>query len=576
MAGMVVQMLAQSLPVGLPVVEDYLRRQQLLGDSTYPASLMIRPSYGYNDYSIGSNSEGYVGFGSSRTGNADNQSVPAQINSRGNASGAFVLRAMPLVWKQQYISDHPIMGLNDGAMIPARGYQTLVSGGFFARLGILSLQLMPEFVYAQNLPFDGLPHELNNKVWSVYNSVKNVIDLPDRFGEEPYRKVFWGQSSLRLTYKSLSLGVSNENLWWGPGTKNTLLMTNNAPGFKHITLNTVKPIVTPIGKFEGQIVGGRLDNSGFPGVDSVSLAQHGIRPRQKRDEWRYINAMTVTYEPRWIPGLTLGGVRSFTIYNGSITDNYRTYLPLLEPLLKISVGAPESDTIPSDQIASVFARWVMPESHSEVYLEYGRADHSWDMTDFILEPGHYRAYVLGLRKLVPLVRRKNEYIDIHLEITELGRNLISSLRKANNPAVWYIHGQVRHGYTHNGQILGSGIGTSSNMQSLNISWVKDYKRIGFELHRLAHDEDLWAYMTQNTGYGDYRTHWTDVGGAFVADWNFRNLLVNFKFQTIGSINYKYFYDPIPSDPPFWWDRGPVRYNMHAALSLVYLLSTKKH
>ena len=77
MAGMIVQTKAQTLPVGLPVVEDYMRRQQLLGDSTYPASLMMRPSfsYNYNDYSISANSKG------------------------------FTLRAMPLVWKQQYITE---------------------------------------------------------------------------------------------------------------------------------------------------------------------------------------------------------------------------------------------------------------------------------------------------------------------------------------------------------------------------------------------------------------------------------------------------------------------------------------
>jgi len=537
-SALTIRVVAQSLPVGMPVLEDYARRQQLLGDSTQPASLMVRPSFAMD-----------------------------------NSDGKFVLRAMPLVWKQHFNSDHP-EGINDAAMIPARGYQTLISGGVFAKYGIFSVQLMPEFVYAQNLDFDRLPHELSNRVWQVYNSVKNVIDLPDRFGDEPYRKAFWGQSSVRLTYKSLSLGISNENLWWGPGMKNTLLMTNNAPGFKHITFNTVKPVSTPIGKFEWQILGGRLENSGYPGVDSVSLAMHGLKPNKKKNEWRYINAMTVSYEPKWLPGLSVGGVRSFTLYSGAMSSNYRTFIPLFEPLFKIKAGGEVADTVPSDQIASVFARWVMPESHSEVYLEYGRADHNWDFTDFVLEPGHYRAYILGLRKMVPLQKRKNEYIDIHLELTELGRNLVSSLRKGNTPAVWYIHGQVRHGYTHNGQSLGSGIGTSSNMQSLNISWVKDYKRVGIELHRLAHDEDFWAYITQAAGYGDYRTHWADIGGALVADWNFKNLLVNFKFQTVGSINYMFHYDPIPSDPPFWWDRGAVRYNVHAALSLVYLLNTK--
>jgi hypothetical protein len=531
--------LAQTLPVGTPVLEDFVRRQQLLGLSSstmHPSSLLLRPLF-----------------------------------FQENQNDKIIVRAMPLIWKQQFNSNHP-EGTNNGSMIPARGYQTLLSGGFFAKYGIISVQLMPEFVFAQNQNFDGLSTDLPKKVWNVYNLVKRRIDLPDRFGDETYSKFFWGQSNARLTYRSLSVGISNENLWWGPGIKNTLLMTNNAPGFKHVTFNTVKPIITPIGNFEWQIIGGKLENSKYPGIDSLSLAFHGLKPnKRKKDSWRYINAMIVNYQPKWLPGLNIGGVRSYTLYSDKLTNNYRTFLPLFEPLFKLDVGGEVADTIQSDQIASVYARWVMPESHSEIYAEYGRTDHSWDITDFILEPGHYRAYILGYRKLVPFLNKKNEYIDIQLETTQLGRNLSSSLRKINTPAVWYTHGYVLHGYTNNGQILGSGIGTSSNMQSLNISWVKDYKSIGIEFHRLAHDEDFWAYITQTTGYGDYRTHWVDVGAAVVADWDFKNLLVNFKLQTIGSINYMFHYDPIPSDPPFWWDKGKVRYNVHAELSLVYLL-----
>ena len=52
-------------------------------------------------------------------------------------------------------------------------------------------------------------------------------------------------------------------MWWGPGTRNSLIMSNNAPGFLHFTLNTKKPIETFIGSFEGQIISGKLEGSGF-------------------------------------------------------------------------------------------------------------------------------------------------------------------------------------------------------------------------------------------------------------------------------------------------------------------------
>jgi hypothetical protein len=49
----------------------------------------------------------------------------------------------------------------------------------------------------------------------------------------PFNKAFWGQSSIRLTFGPASIGLSNENIWWGPGIRNSLIMSNNAPGFKH-------------------------------------------------------------------------------------------------------------------------------------------------------------------------------------------------------------------------------------------------------------------------------------------------------------------------------------------------------
>lgn len=543
---------AQSTPVGMPVLEEYMRRQQLLGDSAIKASLMIRPSFGY---------------------------VASGISS-GETPGSFIIRPtiagpapakgiefslMPLIWKQQYTTDHP-QSLNDGAMIPARGYQTMISGGFFARYGILSVQLMPELVYAQNKYFEGFPEKHRKEAWQAYNILKGNIDLPDRFGNEPYQRAFWGQSSVRLSYKSLSIGLSNENLWWGPGYKNALMMTNNAPGFKHITFNTVKPVRTPIGSFEWQFVSGRLDGSGFHGLDTALLKSKGLKPRTKRSDWRYLNAMTVNYQPRWLPGLSIGGARSFTIYSDDINRaNYKTWLPVAEPFLKVNAGGHDRDTIPSDQIVSVWVRWLMPKEHSEVYIEFGRVDHNWHLNDFLLEPAHVRAYIMGFRKLVPIGGVRGDYIDVQLELTQFSKNVPSYFRAYSGMAAWYTGG---HGYTNEGQMLGAGIGTSSNMQLVNIGWVRDKKRIGLELYRLNHDDDFWEHLRLNR-MADHRTHWVDISGALVADWDYRNFLLNLRLQAVGALNYMFLYDPVLTEPPYFWDYGKTRYTMNAVMTVGY-------
>jgi len=520
----------QSVPVGTPVREDAVRRAQLMGIFDESVSLAIRPV--------------------SSMGMLDSM----------HAQKIFELRPMPLIWKQQYNSDHP-EGLNDGAMIPSRGYQTLVSGGFYVRYGPFSIQLMPELIYAENRNFQGFPDELSDYYWETYyGSISKYIDMPEQFGTGSKTFVDWGQSSVRFTINPLSIGISNENLWWGPGIKNALLMTNNAPGFKHITLNTVRPIKTFLGSFEGQLVGGRLEASGYPNFDTIRLAQHGVTYTAKKKDWRYLNGLVVTYQPKWLPGLFLGATRSFISYSKGLGVGLSDYLPVIIPILKKSLGS--EDAIQRDQLASVFVRWLAPESHSEIYFEYGREDHNYDMTDLLLEPGHTRAYIIGFRKLTPIKRNKKEYLDTQVEIAQFGDNIPTSYRVHGD---WYTHYQVRDGYTNKGQYIGAGIGTSSNMQSASMAWVKGLKRVGLDFKRVAHDEDFWAKVSK-----DYRTHWVDLGAALIGDWDYKKFLFNVRLETVGSINYQHLYAPVPSDPAYWWDHGKVRYNIHTELGMTYL------
>jgi hypothetical protein len=241
------QVTGQSIPVGTPILEDYYRRSQLLGKLDSTVSFTVRPLY---------------------TGVTNNPVCESREKKN-------VFKILPLTQQQQYNTHHPY-SLNDGPMIPARGYQGLVSGGIYARLGWLRIQLQPEFVYAENRNFQGFYREQSDYVWAGYYSVMNYIDLPEKFGNGPYHKIFPGQSSVRLTAGVLSVGISSENLWWGPGIRNSFIMSNTATGFLHLTLNTVRPIGTFLGSFEGQLICGRLEDSGYFPQDT-SRTYNGIR-----------------------------------------------------------------------------------------------------------------------------------------------------------------------------------------------------------------------------------------------------------------------------------------------------------
>jgi len=340
-------------------------------------------------------------------------------------------------------------------------------------------------------------------------------------------------------------------------------MTNSAAGFKHLTLNTVKPIRTPIGLFEGQIIGGRLDPSDFFGADT-NLVVNGIKLyRAKRKDWRYLNGMVFSYQPRWIPGFFLGLTRSFMIYHEDRGHSFSDYLPVLSALFKKkNYGEGESET-PGDEIASVFIRWLLQKDHAELYFEYGREDHSYNLRDFFLQPDYSRAYILGLRKLFPLNKFKDTYIQVNFELTQLETNMTNIERVG--PYTWYAHiAGIWQGYTNEGQLIGAGIGPGSDMQTLSILWGKGLKSFGFQLERYVHNNDFFYIAIK-----DIRSHWVDMNFSVLGELNCRNFLFSTSLDFIRSFNYEYKYQPIELGLNQYWIPGRDSYDIQGKVSVSY-------
>jgi len=536
---------AQTLPVGLlKNIDDNFRRQQLLGNDTSNSSFMIRPIF-INKINMNLSDD-------PDAKNLQDWNKLLWQNARGNGE----LRLLPIVWQQQYTTHHPY-SMNDGAMIPSKGYETLFSAGVYAKLGPLSIQLRPEFVFAENANYV-LMSQINNGAafFKEYRGYIGSIDQPERFGNGHYQKLNWGQSSIRLNFGPASIGLSNENLWWGPGIRSSLLMSNNADGFKHLTLNTTRPVKTPIGSFETQIIAGRLEASGIQPAKSLNLPN-------KSSDWRYLSAIVFVYQPKWVPNLFLGFDRSFTIYRKQMGNGFFDYFPIFSAVAKrnypysFDTNTTTEDDVPRDQRLSLFARWVMPESKSEIYVQYGKNDHNYDLRDVISEPEHSRAYVAGFRKLVPLTN-PDTYIQVGLEVTQLEAAGTKNIRGA---AYFYNNRQVQ-GYTNNGQVMGAAIGSGSDMQSLDVSWVNGLKRIGLQFERIVQNNGL-MYRSVN----DTRRHWIDLGVTGKLDWDYKGFILNGELAYIRSLNYQYRFEN--QQAFYWdWDKQDVN-NLQLKVGLLY-------
>ena len=528
---------AQSLPVGTPVWEDYYRREQLLGNLDSSISFSIHPLY--NDALLRHNLY-----------NADSSQSVSNRNSAQHKNDVHVV-LLPIVWQNQVTSGFPY-GWNDGPMIPNVGYQTQLNMGLYAEYKFISIQLRPEFVYAQNrdyLGFDGK----TEPSWRVWYEYYNNIDMPERFGSGAYTKLLLGQSSIRFNYKALSVGISTENMWWGPGIRNSLLMSNTAPGFLHATFNTTRPIRTNIGSFEGQFIIGKLDSSGFTPTTFGNPDHYDKYYLPKPQTGRYISGMTLSWQPKWVPGLSLGFAQSFIVNRSDQGSGIADYLslPFLGYRSTYDKDEPQNTGTGEqkrkrDNYISFFGRWVMPKGNAEIYVEYGRNDLPWDNRDFIVEMENTRAYTVGFRKLFPFNRVRQEYIQIGLEATQTENSRTLEVRGVHT---WYIHPDVRHGYTQKGQLLGAGIGPGSNVQAIYASWLKGPKQLGIQIERLVHLNDF--YYTAST---DMRRNWVDLGLSTIGEWDVDHFILFGKMHYAYSHNYQYELVDHPGPPKEnWWN-----------------------
>jgi hypothetical protein len=535
------QLPAQVIPAGFPVLEESMRRKSLLGVYSRPYSFLFRSGLPLEN---------------------PNDSTDALSDKRKK----FEIGMLPFLTTVRGVSERPY-GWGDYGMIPNPGMQSYVSGGMYVSWGGLHLTLRPELVLAQNLGFEtGIGSfstlEIENRflLW-------NIGDVPERFGPEPLVAPWWGQSKLTYQVGAFEIGASTQNIWWGPGQWNSLTFSNNAQGFPHLTLNTIRPAKTFLGKFEGQVVMGKLSDSGVgPSQDNV-LNEKYLWPFT--GDWRYLNAITVSWNPRWINGLYLGFARTHHAYNDMRGDGFIDWFPIFEVFQKekffTNGNSVEYDANGRSQQFTIFGRWVVQKTKSEIYFEFGRRDHAYNWRDFTLSPEHARAYLMGFNQLIKIPTWKN-MLQIRAEMTHQQESINRYIRNdwtyINGGFTWHTHGIAR-GFVNYGQPLGVGIGTGSNVQTLEMSLVNGVTKKGFLFERLANNQDY--YYRALFEYSQ-RKPWVDYSLGFLYDKQFGRLLLSSKLQVIHARNYQWQLDPL-STPEF--PRGRSLTSVLGQVSAVY-------
>jgi len=553
---------SQTLNLNNPLFENSLRIAQLNGELDSKISFTLRPLHisEYDQYKSVFDLEYYS---------------PTLFNF---FNGKGKLKILPIDFNTNYSSHHPY-NRNNGSMITNRGYQQLFSAGIYFELGPLSIQLKPEFVYAENKDYEGFWEGHYDIIWARRYQLWNHIDIPERFGENAYNKTTMGQSSIRLNYKSLSLGLSSENIWWGPSIRNGIMMSNNAQGFNHITLNTIRPISTFLGNFEFQLVTGRLEGSGFDPPNTArtfantKLFVPKVNQRGEIDDWRFFQGITLTYSPKWVSGLHLGLIRWVQMYGALFEGKYTWisddprfkgahvgWFPIFNNLLRKNDKI-EPFEAQTDQAASFFFRWVWEDSKAEIYGEFSFNDSKWNLRDLMLDSDHSRAVTLGIHKLFDS-KKENSQFEFQWEWTQMEQ---TGSRLVRNAGSWYRHHRVFHGYTNNGEVIGAGIGPGSNSQFFSFAKLKKNERFGIALEIIDQDNDFYYMAWEDNG--DFRRYWKDYNIHLFYEKRFKNFWGSVNAVYSRSLNYQWELTHDPALP--YYQNGRDVNNFHLDLKITY-------
>lgn len=372
--------------------------------------------------------------------------------------------------------------LDQGSLWGGVGVNALVRIGGLLRTGRFTFVLAPEFTYSQNRPFTGPDSATwpepagRSRYASPFHPPPISTDLPWRFGARALYQLWWGQSSVSFTTGLVAFGVTTEDEWWGPGIRNALVLSNNAPGIPRLFVRTARPLRTPIGSLEARWFVGGMSGSGY--FDSAATG-----------DLRSLAALALVWRPRWEPDLIVGFTRAVYREAGGWAGIPLRFFDVFRATARADTGIAGANAGPrAEGMTGFFARWVFPSVGAEAYVEWARNELPHSLRDLLTSPGHGQAYTLGLQWTRPDGPRRWR---LQAELT----NLEKDPSYADQPTLaWYVSRAVPQGYTNRGRVVGAGIGPGGSGVWLAVDVLAPAWRAGGFLSWIRWEDDSRAEL----------------------------------------------------------------------------------
>ena len=370
-------------------------------------------------------------------------------------------------------------GQNDGVLWQGRGFNALLKGGVrFEGYGI-ELTLLPHFSFSQNAEFDILPSAYESEYGYFWGY---GVDAPQRFGNKPFFNWDFGDSEIRYTWRTLTVGFGTQAVWLGPSYLNSILHSNNAPAYPKIDIGLRRQkIIIPwlnwyIGDFETRLWVGILSESDF--FDSDDSNNNTM-----------LHGFTFAYAPSFLSGLTLF-INRIALVPWAV-ENIKYVIPL------------DNNTF-EDQKMSLGFSWELSQAGINIYGELGIDDYIPDYKShgYIRYPFHTMLYTVGIKKIIPVAEPKKIYGILFFEWNSMEMSQDFQFQWPYSP---YFHHQIIHGYTNRGQWLGAGTGWGGNSQYLEFRLYYPKGTSSFFVHRNNPDNNyIYKESIKTSDYIDYQ------------------------------------------------------------------------
>jgi hypothetical protein len=387
-------------------------------------------------------------------------------------------------------------GQNDGALWQGRGFNTRLTGG--ARLEAYGIEatFKPQLAFSQNAAFDITTSEMTGQDYSgkgeTYGYFWGIIDAPQRFGARPFFTWDWGDSEIRYTWKTLTVGFGTQAIWLGPTYFNPILHSNNAPTYPKFDIGLRKqPITIPwinwyVGDVEFRLWVGYLSESGY--FDNNTANDHNM-----------IHALSFAYTPSFLPGLTL-------------SVNRTCLVPWSWENIKYIF--PRTNNTIEDQKAAFGLSWLFPLVGFEIFGEVGIDDYVYGgFPGLLRHPFHTNVYGFGFKKTILSLPAKQIFGELVFEFNWMEMTQTFYYRGSLVPYSFYRHHLILQGYTNSGQWLGNASSPAGNSQiiNFNVYYPKGVSTLiigrnnpdtNYIITHGGHDNNYWA----NFNLGIKATH----------------------------------------------------------------------